>query len=112
MREAIDNLLHAAGFSAVAHSSAESLLAECNPVQGLCVVCDIALPAMSGFELQTELRARGANLPFIFIAANDTPSVRRKAKRCGAAYLVKPLLGGALLAAVSNAVRPLPKATL
>ena len=110
MREAIDNLLDAAGFSAIAYASAESLFAGDRVDEALCVICDIKLPAMSGFALLTELRARSQGPPVILITANDVPGVRNKAKRRGAAaYLAKPFLGSALLAAVERVaghVRP------
>ena len=104
MRVAIENMLDAAGFSGISYSSAESLIADEHMKDALCVVCDIKLPAMSGFELQAALSAHGVDLPVIFIAANDTPAVRSKARRCGAAYLAKPFPGSALLGAIESIV--------
>ena len=102
MRAAIDNLLDVAGFSGICYSSAESLIAEDRMKEALCVICDINLPAMSGFEFQAVLNSRNVDLPIIFIAAKDTLAVRNKAKRCGAAFLAKPFPGSALLAAIES----------
>ena len=102
MRQAIDNLLDAAGFSGITYSAVEELIAEGRVDDALCVISDINLPATSGFELLSELRARGA-APVILISANDTLEMRNKAKCCGAAaYLAKPFPGSELLAAIEQ----------
>ena len=107
MREAIDNLLDAAGYSGIAYASADALIAGGRVEDGLCVVSDIKLPGMSGFDLVTELRERGTLTPVVLIAANGGAAARRKAKRRGAAaYLEKPFAGSALLAAVESVAGP------
>ena len=66
-----------------------------------CVVSDLKLPGMSGLELLSELRARGAGSPVILITAHDSPALRAEAARLGAAaYLAKPFLGSELLTAI------------
>ncbi|MGZ8992768.1 MAG: response regulator [Burkholderiaceae bacterium] len=103
MRQAIERLLGSAGFETAAYSSAEALLAGVEIDGATCVVSDLKLPAMSGFELLTELRARGAQLPLILITAHDEAKVRDQAARLGvAAYLTKPFLGTELLAAIER----------
>jgi len=103
MREAIETLLDAAGIGTVVYSSAEALLAGGAVDDALCIISDIKLPAMSGLELLTELRARGARSPVIFITAHDGPAVRKEAERYGAAaYLAKPFMGSVLLAAIKS----------
>ena len=101
MREAIETLLDAAGIANTAYPSAEALLAEDAVGDALCIISDLKLPAMSGLQLLTELRTRGAQAPVIVITAHDAPGVRSDAERCGAAaYFAKPFLGSALLAAI------------
>jgi FixJ family two-component response regulator len=103
MREAIETLLGAAGFVTTAYGSAEALLTGDTIEDALCVISDIKLPAMSGLELLTELRARGPRPPLILITAHDAPSVYDDAVRRGAAaYFAKPFLGTALLAAIES----------
>lgn len=106
MREAIDNLLDVAGFSAIAYPSAEALLAGGRLGEGLCIISDFKLPAMSGLDLLTEVRARGGHPPLIMITAHDAPGLRKIAERKGAAaYLCKPFFGSALLAAIEGVAR-------
>ena len=103
MREAIESLLDAAGFDTASYASAEALLAGGALDDALCIISDLKLPAMSGLELLTELRARGGLLPVIVITAHDAPGVRDEAERKGAAaYLSKPFPGSALLAAIEG----------
>jgi FixJ family two-component response regulator len=110
MRQAIERLLNVANFPTAVYSSAEELLAV-GPVEGdACVVSDLKLPAMSGLELLAELRARGWCRPLILITAHDSPAVQKEAKQSGvAAYLAKPFLGSALVAAIKVALEPAGK---
>ena len=106
MREAIETLLDAAGFANTTYASAEALLAGGGVGEALCIISDLKLPAMSGLQLLTELRARGARPPVIVMTAHDAPGVRLDAERLGAAvYLAKPFPGGALLAAIESVTR-------
>src|SRR6266849_5508672 len=73
MREAIERLLGAAGFETVAYPSAEAFFAGGAVDNATCVISDLKLPAMSGLELLTELRARGERPPVIVITAHDAP---------------------------------------
>jgi FixJ family two-component response regulator len=107
MRDAIERLLGAAGFATAGYASAEALLAGGGIGNALCIISDIKLPAMSGFELLTELRARGSLTPIIIITAHDSMAMRNEAKLHGAtAYLAKPFMGSALLAAIDGVARP------
>jgi FixJ family two-component response regulator len=106
MREAIESLLNAAGYATSSYASAEALIAAGTPDDARCIVSDIRLPAMSGLDLITELRARGACPPVILITGHDSPALRREAgQRGAAAYLPKPFARGELLAAIESAVQ-------
>jgi two-component system response regulator FixJ len=103
MREAMESLLDAAGFETTVYESAEALLAADRVEGATCVISDLKLPLMSGLELLTELRTRGARPPVIVITAHDAPGMCNEAVRLGAAaYLAKPFLGSALLAAIEG----------
>jgi len=107
MREALKNLLDAAGFETIAFASAEALLRDGVIDGARCVVSDLKLPAMSGLEMLTALRKRGEQIPVIAITAHDEPGVREEAERRGAAaYLAKPFRGTALLAAIEALAPP------
>ena len=106
IREAIESLLDAAGYATAAFASAEALLAVELPSDTRCVVSDIRLPAMSGFELTDRLRLRDKGLPVILITAHDSPLMGDEATRHGAAaYLAKPFAGAALLSAIDRVSR-------
>ena len=108
LRPALERLLHIAGFQVATYASAEALLAEDAAAEGAaCVVSDLKLPALSGFDLLTEMRARDGWPPLILITAYDAPGLREEAARRGAAaYLAKPFRGTALLATIEAVIEP------
>ena len=70
-----------------------------------CLILDIHLPGVSGFELLRRLALRGTEAPAIFITAHDDSHRRVEASRLGArGFLVKPFSGRELLEAVSEAL--------
>jgi FixJ family two-component response regulator len=68
-----------------------------------CVVVDVRMPGMSGFELQRRLTAEGRPLPVIFISAHVHRTIVHRAACAGAAFLSKPFSETALLSAVESA---------
>ena len=103
MREAIETLMDAAGIESSAYESAEAFLADATARGARCIVSDLKLPAMSGLQLMSELRARGDGTAVIVITAHDSPEVRGQAELGGAAaYLAKPFRGSALLAEIER----------
>jgi FixJ family two-component response regulator len=101
MSRAIARLLGAAGFQAQTFTSAEALL-ESNSSSGAgCLVLDISLPGLSGFDLLRRLAELSVRLPVVLITAHDNSSLREQAGEAGAvAYLPKPFAGRDLLEAV------------
>ena len=93
IRMALKRLLSSVGYHALTFESAEAFL-ECGLGQDeCCLVLDIHLPGMTGFELQEKLSSRGAMVPFFFITAHDNPQWEKRAEEAGAvAYLKKPFL--------------------
>jgi FixJ family two-component response regulator len=105
MSEAIGRLLHAAGFRTVTFPSAEAVLHAGVPAAAGCLVADIRLPGLSGFDLYWRLAESGRKLPVIFITGHDKPWVRQQADETSAvAYLPKPFSGRQLINAVSRAL--------
>jgi len=106
MRRAFERVLNAAGFHALVFASAEALLQSSAADSAACLVLDIHLPGLSGFELRRELARLGAGQPpVIFITGQDEPSARDQAEALrAAAYLPKPFAGRTLVDAVTRAV--------
>jgi FixJ family two-component response regulator len=106
MRLAIERILTAGGFCAVTFESGEAALAAGATGTVCCLILDIHLPGMSGFDLYRQVVACRGEVPTIFITAHDEIAVREIAEEIGAAgYLPKPFSGRALLGAVSRALR-------
>ena len=102
----LERLFRASGFEVRTYPSAEAYLSPTPPPQPDCLVIDIQLGGMSGLDLQRRLHEFGFLTPIIFVTAHDAPSVREQAQRDGcSAYLLKPVLGQALLEAIAKAVK-------
>lgn len=105
VRESLPDLLREFGFAVRAFSSAEEFLASDALAVTRSLVLDIAMPGMSGPELQVELARRGHKIPIIFITAHADKSVRPRLLEQGAVEcLFKPFSDTALLAALKAAV--------
>lgn len=105
MREALERVLVASGFVVSAFASAEAALQDGHTLDARCMVLDIQLPGLSGFEFCERLVALGGRPAVIFITARDDALQRSRAKHLGALdYLVKPFSGRALSALVAKAL--------
>ena len=101
MNHALERILRVAGYHPIAFESGEALLSGDSGAGAVCIVVDVQLPGMSGFELHRRLAADGRSPPVIFITAYDEPDTRLKAQEAGAvAYLTKPFAGHDLIDAV------------
>jgi FixJ family two-component response regulator len=106
VRESLPDLLRQVGFAAHAFSSAEAFLASEVLSETRCLILDIAMPGMSGPELQQELVRRGREIPIVFITANGDRTVRPRLLAHGAVEcLFKPFSETALLDALNAALR-------
>jgi len=75
VRESLPDLLRQFGFAAEAFSSAEEFLASDVVGETRCLLLDIAMPGMSGPDLQQELTRRRQAIPIVFITAYGDASV-------------------------------------
>jgi FixJ family two-component response regulator len=106
VRESLPDLLREFGFAAEAFSSAEEFLASDFLAQTRCLVLDIAMPGMTGPDLQQELVRRRQEIPIVFITAHADEAVRSSMLERGAVEcLFKPFTETALLEALNAAVR-------
>jgi FixJ family two-component response regulator len=106
VRESLPDLLRQFGFAAQAFSSAEAFLASAALAETRCLILDVAMPGMSGPDLQQELMRRRQEIPIVFITANRDRTIRSRVLAQGAVEcLFKPFNETALLDALNAALR-------
>ena len=106
VRESLPDLLRELGFSAEVFSSAEEFLASDHINETRCLILDVAMPGMTGPDLQRELKLRGQKIPIIFITGNRDETLRPRLLEQGAVEcLFKPFSDVDLLKAVDAALR-------
>lgn len=106
VRESLPDLLREFGFAAQAFSSAEAFLASKYLGQTQCLLLDIAMPGMTGPDLQRELKIRRQEIPIVFITAYGDEDLRSRMLEQGAVdCLCKPFSDTALRDAVNTALR-------
>jgi FixJ family two-component response regulator len=101
IRESLPDLLEALGFAAQAFASAADFLASGAAARSACLILDVAMPEMSGPDLQRELRRRGVAVPIIFITAHADEAVHALG---AVACLRKPFTDTQLLHAIERAL--------
>jgi FixJ family two-component response regulator len=105
VRESLPDLLREFGFAAQAFSSAQEFLSSDYLDETKCLVLDVAMPGMSGLDLQEELKRRGKAIPIIFITGQKDEDIRKQAFTQGAVkFLYKPFSDNILLDAVNAAL--------
>ena len=106
VRESLPDLLRKFGFAARAFSSAHEFLSSDSVDETKCLILDVAMPGMTGLDLQQELTRRGHKVPIIFITAQKDINIREQAFRQGAAqFLYKPFSAAALLEALKETLK-------
>jgi FixJ family two-component response regulator len=106
VRAATNNLLGSHGYPVQTFASAEEFLQSAELNNSACVIADVQMPAMSGLDLLTHVRALGQKASFIFITAFPDESVRARALKAGAiCFLAKPFAGPALINCVEAALK-------
>jgi FixJ family two-component response regulator len=103
VRRAVTRLLRAHGLQTVAFASAEAFLQARFWEHKACLILDVQMPRMTGWELLVELKAAGRTLPVIIITAyNEEPTPERAQQAGIVAYLRKPFDEQALLEALQR----------
>jgi FixJ family two-component response regulator len=106
VRESLPDLLRQCGFAAEAFASGEAFLASDAVSETGCLLLDVAMPGMSGPDLQQELVRRRQRIPIVFITGTADSTVRPRLLADGAVEcLFKPFSEAALLEAVRAALR-------
>lgn len=105
VRKALRRLIVAAGFEVEAFADAAGYLSAPPAEPPACLVLDIRMPVMNGFELQAAVAGTGRELPIVFITGHGDEGVRTRALLSGAVdVLLKPIDEAVLIAAVEKAL--------
>jgi FixJ family two-component response regulator len=105
VRTALARLLRSANFNAEAFSSVDEFLGVPKKKEDACILVDIRMPGLTGFDLQQKLASNELKIPIIVISASDETLIREHARQLGAvSFFRKPVDDQALLDAVLWAV--------
>jgi FixJ family two-component response regulator len=105
VRESLPDLLKEFGFAVQTFTSAGDFLASGALTETKCLILDIAMPGMTGPELQQELKRRKLKIPIIFITAQRNERNQSRLIEQGAiACLIKPFSDAALFEALNSAL--------
>ena len=103
--KAVSRLIRAAGFQVMSFSSPHRFLEAYSSDAAGCLVLDLAMPGLSGLELQQTLAVQGNVAPIIFLTGHgDVPASVMAMKQGASDFLTKPVEGESLLKAVRCAV--------
>ena len=104
VRKALGRLLAASSFDIETYGSARDFLASLKTGRPDCLVVDLHMPELTGFDLQRHLARIGVRIPTIVITAYNEPGLRERCQSAGAAaFLLKPLDGSTLIGVINAA---------
>jgi FixJ family two-component response regulator len=103
--EATVSLVQSVGYLAEGFRSAEDFLKSSQLLKTDCLILDIRMPSIGGFELQRRLAAGNYQIPIIFVTSYDGEDARIQAAQAGAVgFLCKPFSQESLFRAVRSAL--------
>jgi FixJ family two-component response regulator len=106
VREGLARLFRSVQLSVEVFASAKDFLANKHPDVPSCLVLDVRLPGLSGFDFQIELIKADIRIPIIFITGHgDIPMTVRAMKAGAIDFLAKPFREQDLLEAVATAIQ-------
>ena len=104
MLESLGNLLESAGYEARLYSAASALYGQ-GGLSGIdCLISDVGMPEIDGFELQQRAHGERPELPVILITGRPEMRARHAATIRSDRYFEKPFDGQQLLASVRAAI--------
>jgi two-component system response regulator FixJ len=102
---ALQRLLRSAGYTAVTYGTAAAIIDAAPRLSG-CLLLDLRMPDMDGFEVQAQLVKRGVHLPVIVVTGHGDVATAVQAMKAGALdFIEKPIGEDRLLAAIEAALR-------
>jgi FixJ family two-component response regulator len=104
-RIALVESLCSLGYGARGFASAEDFIAADGEGSCTCIITDIHMPGMSGFDLKRLLTSRGSKVPVIMITARSEPGLEARVIAIGAVCLLrKPFESNALVHCLGKAL--------
>jgi FixJ family two-component response regulator len=105
VRKALSRLIRSAGHQVETFPSGAEFLAQAEALAPDCLVLDLHMPDMSGFEVQARLSRMAAAIPIVVVTGHDIPEAEERVLSAGAAaYLRKPLDAQTLLDTIASAI--------
>jgi FixJ family two-component response regulator len=106
VRESLKALLESAGYETSSFNSAGALLKSGMLASAGCLIADVHMPEIDGFELYRRVRQERADLPILFISGRNEEHARQFAIQVGAPFFDKPFQADDILRAVHTALIP------
>ncbi|UZR28865.1 response regulator transcription factor [Methylococcus mesophilus] len=100
--KALRRLMRSAGFAVETFGSAAAFLESLGKQVPLCVILDLHMPGLTGFDVLDRLKAKGMRIPTIVVTGHDTEEAQSRVLATGAAYLRKPVDDRALLDTIAS----------
>jgi FixJ family two-component response regulator len=105
VRESLESLIRFAGWEPETFASAQEFLARPRVLVPSCLVLDVALPDLSGLDLQKRIAVDRSDMPIIFITGyGDVPMTVQAMKAGAVEFLTKPFGDDVLLSAIRRAI--------
>lgn len=104
VRDALTNLMSSHGYDVVGYASAEDFVDSVDRGRTACLISDVNMPGMSGFEMYDALINLGERIPTIFVTAYANEAERKQAREMQECYLTKPFSEQELLTCVRSAL--------
>jgi two-component system response regulator FixJ len=105
IRAALSLLLTVADLQPVAYADGASFLEDCSQDKSGCVLLDVGMTGMDGYEVLATMQARGICMPVIFLTGHGDRAMALKAAKAGAVgFLPKPIQGNQLIECIRNAM--------
>lgn len=101
----LQNLLEAAGYAISAFTSSSDFLSQANYNTPSCLITDLNMPGLDGFDVSERLTERGYSIPTIFLTGFGTIPITVRAMKAGAfEFLTKPVMPDDLIKVVKDAL--------
>lgn len=106
IRRSLERLLDAVGFQVTSFATPQAFLDVADSLLGGCVLLDLRMPEMDGFEVHARLRLINPDLPVIVVTAQGDVQTAVRAMKAGAVdFIEKPYSDDALIAAIESALK-------